>query len=139
MTYINWAKEVFIDPVTFSASAGPGGIPIPTYGNYGGPDYSNGLVGGTIPLNGALPPVDQLDALFFNHDLAYQLQPSANEIPSADLALIHGIELLTVTGPLDAEASLCRGRHIRRHLVDGVERKSTLSDGACRSGCNRSV
>ncbi len=109
MTYINWAKEVFIDPVTFSASAGPGGIPIPTYGNYGGPDYSNGLVGGTIPLNGALPPVDQLDALFFNHDLAYQLQPSANEIPSADLALIHGIELLTATGPLDAEASLYAG------------------------------
>ena len=27
MTYINWTKDVFIDPVTFSASAGPGGIP----------------------------------------------------------------------------------------------------------------
>ena len=112
MTYINWTKEVFIDPVTFSASAGPGGIPIPTYGNYGGPDYSDGLVGGTIPPSGALPPVDQLDALFFAHDLAYQLQPSANEIPSADLALIHGIESLTTTGSLDAEASLYAGATI---------------------------
>lgn len=112
MTYINWTKDVFIDPVTFSASAGPGGIPIPTYGNYGGPDYSDGVVGGTIPLSGALPPVDQLDALFFAHDLAYQLQPSANEIPSADLALIHGIESLTATGSLDAEASLYAGATI---------------------------
>jgi len=112
MTYINWTKDVFIDPVTFSASAGPSGIPVPTYGNYGGPDYSDGLVGGTIPLSGALPPLDQLDALFFTHDLAYQLQPSANEIPSADLALIQGIESLTATGSLDAEASLYGGAAI---------------------------
>jgi hypothetical protein len=109
MTYINWTTDVFIDPVTLSASAGPGGIPIPTYGNYGGPDYSNGMVGGTIPASGALAPVDQLDALFYSHDLAYQQQPSANEIPSADLALIHGIEFLTATGSLDAEASLYAG------------------------------
>jgi hypothetical protein len=112
VTYINWAKEVFIDPVTFSASAGPGGIPIPTYGNYGGPDYADGVVGAAIPPTGALPPVDQLDALFYTHDLAYQLQPSANEIPSADLALIHGIESLTATGSLDAEASLYAGATI---------------------------
>ena len=52
------------------------------------------------------------DALFFTHDLVYQLQPSANEIPSADLALIHGIESLTATGSLDAEASLYAGAAI---------------------------
>jgi Domain of unknown function (DUF4214) len=112
MTYINWTKEVFVDPITFAVSAEPGGIPIPTYGNYGGPDYSNGAVGGTIPLTGALAPVDQLDALFFTHDLAYQLQPSANEIPTADLALIHGIESLTAAGSLDAEASFYAGATI---------------------------
>jgi hypothetical protein len=40
------------------------------------------------------------------------LQPSANEIPSADLALIHGIEFLTATRQLDAEASLYGGATI---------------------------
>jgi len=109
MTHINWTKNVFIDPVTFSVGPGPDGVPIPTYGNYGGPDYSNGAVGGTIPLFGALDPVDQLDALFFAHDFAYQLLPSADEIPSADLALVQGIEFLTTTGQLDAEASLYGG------------------------------
>src|SRR5262245_66181288 len=98
---INWTKEVFFDPITLSTGPGPNGIPIPTYGNYGGPDYSNGMIGGSIPLLGALPPVDQLDGLFLAHDLAYQLQPSADEIPSADLALVHGIELLTTMGQLD--------------------------------------
>ena len=54
-------------------------------------------------------PVDSLDALFYAHDLAYQLQPQSKDIPSADLALIGGIELLTAAGQLDAEASLYAG------------------------------
>jgi hypothetical protein len=110
--YINWTTDVFIDPVTLVASAGPNGIPVPTYGNYGGPDYSNGTVGGTIPISGGVAPVDNLDALFKLHDFAYQtqLQPPAKELPSADLALIHGIESLT--GHLDAEASLYGGAAI---------------------------
>jgi hypothetical protein len=106
MTYINWNIDVSIDPVTLSPAAG--GIPIPTYGNYGGPGYSNGSIGGTITI-GAHAPVDSLDTLFYAHDLAYQLQPQSKEIPSADLALITGIELLTTTGQLDAEASLYAG------------------------------
>ena len=109
MSHINWTTDVFIDPVTLTAGPGPNGIPVPTYGNFGGPDYSNGQVGGTIPLTGVLPPVDKLDGLFFAHDLAYQLHPSATEIPSADLALIHGIEYLTATKQLDAEGSLYGG------------------------------
>jgi hypothetical protein len=112
MSYINWMKEVFINPVTLSASASPPGIPIPTYGNYGGPDYSDGSVGGAIPPSGALLPVDKLDALFYAHDLAYQQNPSATEISSADLTLIHGIEILTATRQLDAEASLYAGATI---------------------------
>jgi len=110
--YINWSKDVYIDPVTLTAGPGPNGIPIPTYGNYGGPDYSDGLVGGTIPTSGAVPWVDPLDHLFFNHDLAYQQNPGATELPSADLTLIHGIEYLTATHQLDAEASFYGGAAI---------------------------
>jgi hypothetical protein len=110
--HINWTTDVYINPVTLTASASPPGVPIPTYGNYGGPDYSDGSVGGTIPITGALPPVDKLDKLFFRHDLAYQQNPSATEIPSADLALIHGIEHLTTTHQLGAEASFYAGAAI---------------------------
>jgi hypothetical protein len=56
--------------------------------------------------------VDPLDKLFAAHDFAYQSQPSANEIPVADLALIHGIEHLTALKQLDAEASLYGGAAI---------------------------
>jgi hypothetical protein len=108
---INWTEDVYIDPVTFTASAVPPGIPIPTYGNYGGPDYSDGSIGGTIPPGGGVPPVDQLDALFEAHDLAYQ-NSGATELPSADLTLIHGIEYLTATHQLDAEASFYGGAAI---------------------------
>src|SRR5262249_56588227 len=117
MSHINWDKDVFINPVTLTASATPPGIPVPTYGNYGGPDYSNGMVGGSIPFppdpaNLPKPAVDNLDTLFYFHDFAYQTQlpPGAKELPSADLALIHGIEGLT--GHLDAEASLYGGAAI---------------------------
>ena len=110
--YINWTKDVYIDPVTLTAGPGPNGIPIPTYGNYGGPDYSDGSVGGIIPTSGALRWVDPLDHLFFNHDLAYQNSGATTEIPSADLTLIHGIEYLTATHKLDAEASFYGGAAI---------------------------
>src|SRR5262249_12156395 len=102
MSHINWDKDVFINPVTLTASATPPGIPVPTYGNYGGPDYSNGVVG-VSPLPWTANPVDSLDMYFYLHDFAYQTQlpPGAKELPSADLALIHGIESLT--GHMDAE------------------------------------
>jgi hypothetical protein len=79
MTYINWNVDVFVDPATLSPAAG--GIPIPTYGNYGGPGYSNGSVGGIITI-GAHAPVDSLDALFYAHDLAYQLPFATNFGPA---------------------------------------------------------
>jgi hypothetical protein len=118
MSHINWTTDVFIDPVTFTAGPGPDGIPIPTYGNYGGPDYSDGEVGGAVPvIPGTNMPdfstaVDPLDKLFEAHDFAYQSQPSANEIPVADLALIQGIEHVTALRQLDAEASLYGGAAI---------------------------
>jgi Ca2+-binding RTX toxin-like protein len=42
-----------------------------TYGNYGGLNYSAGVVGGMITETSP-PPVDAYDAAFYLHDLAYQ-------------------------------------------------------------------
>jgi hypothetical protein len=42
-----------------------------TYGNYGGLNYSAGVVGGTITETSP-PPVDAYDAAFYLHDLAHQ-------------------------------------------------------------------
>ena len=83
--FINWTKDVYIDPVTLTAGPGPNGIPIPTYGNYGGPDYSNGSVGGIIPTSGALRSVDSWTTCFFNHDLAYQNSAATQKFPQPTL------------------------------------------------------
>jgi len=42
-----------------------------TYGNYGGENYSAGVVGGTITETSP-PPIDAYDAAYYLHDLAYQ-------------------------------------------------------------------
>src|SRR5438046_9951110 len=42
-----------------------------TYGNYGGENYSAGVVGGTITETSP-PPVDAYDGAYYLHDLAYQ-------------------------------------------------------------------
>jgi hypothetical protein len=42
-----------------------------TYGNYGGLNYSAGVVGGTI-TDSSPPPVDPIDTLFYQHDFVYQ-------------------------------------------------------------------
>ena len=88
---------------------GPGGVPIPTYGNYGGPGYSNGQVLSSPdqPVDYSAPPVDALDALFRFHDMAYD-SPSTLVRAEGDLALIQGIEGLSF-GPLSPEESLYAG------------------------------
>jgi RHS repeat-associated protein len=70
-------------PITFT----PGGryAAVPTYGNWGGPDYS----GGQRPSlnngqNGSGAPVDSLDALTMTHDLAYGKYGLTPDTPSAD-------------------------------------------------------
>ncbi|MDJ0388508.1 hypothetical protein QMO56_10310 [Roseomonas sp. E05] len=85
---------------------------IPTYGNYGGPGYSNGEVLATPdqPVDYSAPPVDALDALFRFHDMAYD-SPSTEVRAEADLALIHGIEGLSRTA-LSGEESLYAGAAI---------------------------
>ena len=99
---INWSVLV----------PGPGGVPIPTYGNYGGPGYSNGhvLSSPDQPVDYSAPPVDPLDELFRFHDVAYDT-PSTLVRAEGDLALIQGIEELSL-GPLSPEQSLYAGAAI---------------------------
>jgi hypothetical protein len=67
---------------------------VPTYGNYGGPDYSDGvhLQPGQNPTY-TVPPVDALDALFLQHDMTSQA-PDSMTRALGDLALIQGIDAL---------------------------------------------
>jgi hypothetical protein len=90
------------------------GIPLPTYGNYGGPNYSAGEVGGKITLTSAdPPPVDPLDALFYQHDFVYQSSTSPLDRAAADVQLVESMHALTYTDPGDAhydpEAGLFEG------------------------------
>jgi Ca2+-binding RTX toxin-like protein len=68
-----------------------------TYGNYGGPNYSSGVVGGTITETSP-PPVDAYDAAFYLHDLAYQgSSDPAVRIP-ADVQLAESLYNLAQQG-----------------------------------------
>jgi hypothetical protein len=87
----------------------PPGIPVPTYGQYGGPNYS----GGETIENGETPdftvvPEDLLDQQFQRHDQVYY-NPSATAFDraQADIQLIQGIRALpedAVTGEGDLYA-----------------------------------
>src|SRR5262249_34718752 len=105
---INWDVTARFDPNSLVPSTH--GIPIPSYGNYGGPNYSSGVGGGTTPEPGsadflAHPPKDPLDQLFYTHDLTYQhvkdgLVPPLdipNVIAQADVTLVKGLDALAKT------------------------------------------
>ena len=93
------------------------GIPIPTYGNYGGPGYTAGEPP-TTPgsptdptLYDVIQPIDPLDALFRVHDMAYDPGlPGYNPagLPQADVALIKGIQQIP-NSQLDADAAIYGG------------------------------
>ena len=91
---------------------GPGGVPVPTYGNYGGPGYSDGevLSSPDQPVDYSAATVDPLDELFRFHDMAYD-SPSTLVRAEGDLALIQGIQELSL-GPLSPEQSLYAGAAI---------------------------
>jgi hypothetical protein len=110
---INWSVLV----------PGPGGAPIPTYGNYGGPGYSNGavLTSPNQAVDYSVPPVDALDALFRFHDMAYD-SPSLLTRAEGDLALIRGIEGLSL-GRLPPEESLYAGGAI----LFGIEQLAVVN------------
>jgi len=111
--FINWDVTTRFDPNSLVPSTH--GIPIPSYGNYGGPNYTAGVEGGTTP-EGPNPnpaPVDALDTLFWQHDLVYQHvkdglvapQDIPTAIAQADVKLVEGMYALTKTN-LDPEALL---------------------------------
>jgi len=91
---------------------GPGDIAIPTYGNYGGPGYSNGevLAFPDQSVDYTAPPVDALDDLFRTHDMVYD-SPDRQVRAEGDLALIQGLEALS-QNPLPPEQSLYGGAAI---------------------------
>jgi hypothetical protein len=103
MSNINWDVTVRFDPNSLQSPA-QHGIPIPSYGNYGGANFSAGVEGGTPP-EGPNPipvPVDPLDYLFWQHDLAYQHVPDGSDqnpdaIAIADVTLVEGMFALTPT------------------------------------------
>jgi hypothetical protein len=90
------------------------GIPLPVYGNYGGPNWSAGQVGGKITGTPTDPlPVDDLDALFKAHDFVYQTTQDPQARAAADIQLVEGMHDLKFTDPgdpnYDPEAGLYEG------------------------------
>ena len=110
--YINWEDSTLrFDPVSPDPFVAHG-IPLPVYGNYGGPNWSAGEVGGTITANSP-PPKDQLDADFYAHDLTYQSSTDPLVRAGADMLLVQQMHDLTYTDPgqpnYDPEAGLYEG------------------------------
>jgi hypothetical protein len=107
MAHINWDQPFYVDPATLLPAAS--GIPLPTYGNFGGAGYSQGVFIANPDLAQFDPvPVDALDQEFLFHDQASALADTTAEQAAADAALIRGIEVVD-QGQLDAEASLYAG------------------------------
>ena len=87
MANINWDAVFYFDPVTLRPA--PSGVAVPTYGEYGGPGYSEGAFGPLIAPD-ELPPADALDALFLAHDIASAAAATPAEQAVADLGLLRG-------------------------------------------------
>lgn len=73
---------------------------LPTYGNYGGGDYSAGRRGGDPSSADAPLPIDALDELFRLHDLDYaRLADKAGELSPADFdKQLHDSDTALVSG-----------------------------------------
>jgi hypothetical protein len=115
--YIDWEPNLHFDPHSPEPFA-THGIPIPVYGNYGGPDYTAGVLEGTTPETPDPAPVDALDALFYQHDLVYQhfrdgVITNPALLVAADVHLVESMYALTYTDPgdpnYDPEAGLYEG------------------------------
>ena len=96
---------------------------LPTYGNYGGIDYSGGvhLTPGQQP-DYSVPAADPLDSLFKAHDLASEASSSLQRA-QGDLALLEGIDNLP-DGTLTSQG----------HLWAGVATLAMIADIAVRQG-----
>jgi len=69
-------------------------ILVPTYGLYGGPNYTGGVVFGT---SFALPGINLLDEAYRQHDLAYSNALTLQDRATADLVLLDTISLIPDT------------------------------------------
>jgi hypothetical protein len=127
MTHINWDKPFFIDPSTGETvpPLTPGAIPFPTYGHYGGGNYSAGEFGGVlIKLPNGNPysfvqlvaigndqqdPVDILDYFSYVHDVASsQSGPGYTPLQAqADATLLSSV--VALNSHYDPEAALYAG------------------------------
>jgi hypothetical protein len=104
---IHFNQPFYIDPVTLQPAAS--GIPLPTYGNFGGAGYSQGVfVLNSDPAQFDPVPIDALDQLFQIHDQAYAVSATPSDLSAADVGLIRGIAALDLS-QLDPEASLYGG------------------------------
>jgi hypothetical protein len=95
---------------------------VPTYGNYGGPDYTGGVLlrPGDTP-SFTVKPTDQLDALFLRHDRNVLAADTPLEQAKADLKLIKGIVALpadAVSGEGDLYAGAAILAMIGRITID---------------------
>jgi hypothetical protein len=111
MTYINWRKP-------FEYEVGNETFQFPTYGNYGGADYSSGRFGKAPPLDETGSYLsnrelddnkDALDYRFYRHDVESSLADTPAEQEAADLRLIRSIDKLSDRQLADPEASLYAG------------------------------
>ena len=112
MTYIHWdtnPDDGVDDGIYFTVY----GKEVPVYGLNGGADWTNGQVGGsTLDAGGQpLPPayVDRIDRFFWDHDQAYDLDPTAEILPEADLKLATQLVRLNDRQLSDPEASFYAG------------------------------
>jgi hypothetical protein len=104
---IHFDEPFYIDPVTLQPAVS--GIPLPTYGNFGGAGYSQGVfVLNPDPAQFDPVPIDALDQLFQIHDQAYTVGATPSDLSAADVGLIRGIAALDQS-QLDPEASLYGG------------------------------
>ena len=108
---INWAPDKLVTAE---------GVLIPTYGNYGGPHYTGGVIDPGHFVDVA--PLDPLDTLFKAHDQAYFAIPSTDVegLAKADLTLISGIAALD-DSQMGGEAHLYAGG-VELALLDNVIR-----------------
>lgn len=112
MTYIHWdtnPDDGIDDGIYFIAY----GKEVPVYGLNGGANWTNGQVGGsTLDADGRPLPsafVDRIDKFFWDHDRAYDLEPTADVIPEADLKLATQLVRLNDRQLSDPEARFYAG------------------------------
>ncbi|MFH5924247.1 hypothetical protein [Roseomonas xinghualingensis] len=108
MANIHWNQQFFVDSATLQPASS--GIPLPTYGNFGGAGYSQGVFSANPdPAQFDPVPVDALDQQFEIHDQESAAADTVAEQAAADVTLIRGIEAANQVHQPDPEAALYGG------------------------------